>query len=78
MPLFTGTQQQYYDNSQSFTATANQTVFTLTFNPLPALETEFVVFVNGSQINSNTYSYSGTGSTAGQLTLPAQAEGNIV
>ena len=24
MPLFTGTQQQYYENSQSFTTTANQ------------------------------------------------------
>tara|TARA_R100000654_G_scaffold478_4_gene1736 strand:- start:6921 stop:8024 length:1104 start_codon:yes stop_codon:yes gene_type:complete len=79
MPLFTGTQQQYYDNSQSFTATANQTVFTLTFDPLPAIETEFIVFVNGNQINSNTYSYAGnTGGTAGQLTLPAQAAGNIV
>lgn len=78
MPLFEGTQQQYYNNSQSFTATANQQVFTLTFNPLPTSEVEFDVFVNGIQINSNTYSYAATGGNAGQLTIPAQAAGTIV
>ncbi len=75
MPLLEGTQQQYYENSQSFTATAGQTDFTLTFSPLPTLEAEFDVFVNSNQINSNTYSYN---NSTGVLTLPAQTVGNIV
>ena len=55
MPLFEGTQQQYYNNSQSFTATANQQVFTLTFNPLPTSEVEFDVFVNGIKLTDSEF-----------------------
>ena len=61
MPLFEGTQRQYYDASQSFTtsnAQASSGVYELTFNPLPSAETEFEVYVDGVERNSNTFSYS--------------------
>ena len=62
MALFTGTQQQYYNNSQSFTGDGSDVTFTLTFNPLPTAETEFNVYIDTLQQNSNTYAYNaGTG-----------------
>tara|TARA_R100001594_G_scaffold48818_1_gene81706 strand:- start:471 stop:1547 length:1077 start_codon:yes stop_codon:yes gene_type:complete len=73
MPLFNITERQYYENSISFTATANQTTFELTFNPLPTAETEFEVFVNDVELNSNQFSYSSP-----NVTLPAQAAGAVV
>jgi len=64
MPLLLGTQQQYY-GSESFTATAGQTAFVLTFpkdnigvnnNPtMPLLSSEFSVAVNGVAITTFTY-----------------------
>ena len=57
MALFQGTQQQYYDNSQTFTGNGSLTAFTLTFSPSPTLESEFEIFINGVEQNSNTYSY---------------------
>ena len=72
MPLFNITQQQYYDNSQSFTQTnAANTVFTLTFNPLPAGEADFDVFVNGTEVNGNTYVYDASAGTITFDTAPA-------
>ena len=62
MALFTGTQQQYYHHAQSFTGDGSDVTFTLTFSPLPTAETEFDIFIDEVQQNSNTYSYnSGTG-----------------
>tara|TARA_R100000152_G_scaffold18210_1_gene9964 strand:- start:270 stop:1352 length:1083 start_codon:yes stop_codon:yes gene_type:complete len=72
MPLFTGTQRRYYDNSQSITATAGQTAFTFTFNPAPVNESDFDIFIDGSEVNPNLYTYSnnvvtfGSGRTAGE------------
>ena len=64
MPLLLGTQQQYY-GSESFTATAGQTAFVLTFpednvgvnnNPtMPLLASEFSVAINGVAITTFTY-----------------------
>ena len=73
MPLFNITERQYYENSISFTATANQTTFELTFDPLPTAETEFEVFVNDVELNSDQFSYSSP-----NVTLPAQAAGAVV
>ena len=55
MPLFEGTQQQYYDNSQSFTGDGSATTFTLTFNHLPADEANKRVFISGTQVLHTTY-----------------------
>ena len=57
MSLFTGTQRQYYDNSQQRTASANQTAFTFNFSPAPASASDFDIFVNGSEVSASTYSY---------------------
>ena len=64
MGLFTGTQEAYYNQSQSTWSTepdGSQTTFTLTvsyFDPLPTLETQFNVFIEGTQISSSNYTYS--------------------
>ena len=80
MPL-EGTQQQYY-GFQSFTATAGQTAFTLTFpntsiggniNPtMPQLSGEFNVTINGVLTSSWTYAvptitYTGAALSAGDV-----------
>ena len=57
-------QESYYNASQSSWSTApngSQKTFTLTttyFSTLPTLETQFDVFINGTQISSSNYSYS--------------------
>ena len=64
MGLFTGTQEAYYNQSQSAWSTApdgSQLTFTLTtayFSTLPTAETQFNVFVDGTQISSSNYTYS--------------------
>jgi len=76
MPLFTGTQRQYYDASQTLVSTGAAALPALTFDPLPALETEFEVFVDGSELNSNLYSYV---ANTGVITMaPALASGTSV
>lgn len=73
MGFITQTHYQYYNNSQEFTATANQTVFALTFDPQPSAESEFIVRVDGSEIDDNLYTYSSpnitfsSGRTAGEV-----------
>jgi hypothetical protein len=57
MAFITETAYQYYNTSQKFTATASQTDFTLTFDPLPTAKSKFVIFVNNSEIDDDLYSY---------------------
>jgi hypothetical protein len=73
MPLFTGTHQQYYENSNSFTTTANQAnssghadegKYVLGFSPAPTAEEFFIVYVNGTEVSSGTYTYATAGSPA--------------
>lgn len=64
MPLFQGTQQQYY-GQQSFTASANQTAFVLTFPAdqtllnnlatMPVTAGDFTVSINGTNTTAFTY-----------------------
>ena len=76
--LGTTTEQSYYSQSQSFTATSSQTRFILTttfFPTLPTAETQFDVFADGVQVSSSLYSYSSpnldfsSGRTAGEIIL---------
>ena len=68
--LGTTTAKQYYNSSQEFTATASQTEFVLTVASLPALITDFLVFVDGTEVNPSTYAYAGpTGGNAGKITF---------
>ena len=69
MPLFTGTQQQYYENANQFTvdSTINSNSYvTLTFSPLPTTEADFDVFVNSDQLGASSYSYNNSN---GRLTF---------
>ncbi len=84
MPLFEGTQQQYY-GSQSFTASNNQTAFVLTFpnndtiqntlGTMPVSAGEFTVSVNGTAVTNfsydpNTYTVTlGSAASAGDAVL---------
>jgi len=79
MPLFTGTQQQYYNNSQSFTGDGSATAFTLTFSPLPTSINDFKVYFNGSEVNTNLYDGTPYNSSTGVLTFDsAPADGVII
>lgn len=78
MALFKGTQQQYYDNSKTFTGNGSTTAYVLGFSPAPTLESDIEVFVDGTEQNSNTYVYSSgtltfdTAPTNGALILVRQ------
>ena len=71
--LGTTTEQSYYSQSQSFTATSGQTAFILTktyFPTIPAAVTDFDVFVDGTLISRTAYdgtSYALSGSGANQV-----------
>jgi hypothetical protein len=79
MPLFTGTQQQYYNNSQSFTGNGSITAFTLTFSPLPTNVNEFKIFVNGSEINTSLYDGTPYNVNTGVITFDtAPANGAVI
>ena len=64
MALLTKTQESYYNASQSAWSTepnGSQLTFTLTtsyFSTLPTAETQFDVFIDGTQVSSSNYSYS--------------------
>jgi hypothetical protein len=85
MPLFTGTQEQYYANQQTF-SNANGSItgsggeFTLNFNPLPATEADFQIFIDDVEQNTNTYVYSVPGgSNPGRIVFDtAPADGSII
>ena len=58
--LGTTTQESYYNQSQSFTGNGSAFAFTLNtlhFNPLPATESAFEVFINNTLIDPDNYSY---------------------
>ena len=71
--LGTTTEQSYYSQSQSFTATSGQTAFILTktyFPTIPAAVTDFDVFVDGTLISRTAYdgtAYALSGSGASQV-----------
>ena len=71
--LGTTTEQSYYSQSQSFTATSGQTAFILTktyFPTIPAAVTDFDVFVDGTLISRTAYdgtAYALSGSNANQV-----------
>ena len=77
MGLITQTHRQYYNNSEQFVATSNQTVFTLTFDTLPSAESEFIIRIDGSEIDDDLYTYNSgngqitfsSGRTAGEIVL---------
>ena len=72
MPLFTGTQEQYYLNQQTInidSTIVSNSYYVLNFDPLPTDENQFQVFVNNEEISNTAYTYTATGSNAGRLTF---------
>ena len=79
MGFINQTQYQYYTPGQKFTATANQTEFLLTLDPLPTSKSKFIVFVNGTEVDDNLYNYSQTGSNAGKIIFTSgRSAGDII
>ena len=79
MGLITNTHFAYYNNSQKFTATASQTEFLLTLDPLPANESEFIIRIDGSEVDDDLYNYSSTGGNAGKVIFTAgRTAGEVV
>tara|TARA_B100000768_G_C11283031_1_gene379851 strand:+ start:2176 stop:3342 length:1167 start_codon:yes stop_codon:yes gene_type:complete len=65
MPLFNGTQQGYYEQSQSFigAGAGNLTVGPVTtaaFATRPTQQVDIIIFINNVEVNKNSYSYNGT------------------
>jgi len=76
MGLLTQTDFQYYNNSEKFTATASQTVFTLTFDPLPSAEADFLLFIDDVEAADSLYTYN---SSNGQITFSSgRTAGEII
>lgn len=75
MGLITETNREYYNLEQTFTGTGVQTDFILTFDPLPTSESDFKVFIGGSEQATSTYVFpkSGTSNTIAFDTAPADA-----
>ena len=79
MALINQTHYQYYTPGQKFTATANQTEFLLTLDPLPTAESKFIVFINNIEVDDDLYTYSQTGGNAGKVIFSAgRTVGDIV
>lgn len=57
MGLINQTARQYYSVSEIFIANGTDVSFTLTFDPLPSLKTDFVLFIDGEEIDDSNYSY---------------------
>ena len=61
MALLAKTQESYYNLSQSFSGNGSTKIFALTtayFSTLPTAETQFDVFIDGTQVSSSNYTYS--------------------
>ena len=72
MPLFTGTQRQYYDNSYQVTVDStivSNSYITLPFDPLPNSTADFVIYVNGSEIAVSTYDATPYNNSTGRVTF---------
>ena len=79
MGIINQTQYQYYNTGQKFTATANQTEFLLTLDPLPTSKSKFDVFINNTEVDDDLYSYSQSGSNAGKVIFSAgRAAGDFI
>lgn len=67
MAFINQTNYQYYTPGQRFTATADQTEFLLTLDPLPISKANFIVLVNDQEVDDNIYNYSASGGDAGKV-----------
>jgi len=57
MGLITQTAKEYYTVANNFTGDGSNKNFTVTFDPLPAVENDFVVYQAGNEIDDDQYTY---------------------
>ena len=85
MPLFTGTQQQYYTNTLTFNGDGSATAFDLNtdangagFDPLPATIADFNVFFDGVEQSSALYDATPYNAATGILTFDSAPANGVV
>ena len=78
MPLFTGTQQQYYNNSWTQTGNGSTTAYTLPFNPKPASVSDFRVFFDEVEQSPALYDATAYNSTTGVVTFDSAPANGVV
>ena len=57
MGLITQTAKEYYTVANNFTGDGSNKNFTVTFDPLPAIENDFIVYQAGNEIDDDQYTY---------------------
>ena len=57
MGLITQTAKEYYTVANNFTGDGSTVNFTVTFDPLPSAESEFIVYQAGNEIDDDQYIY---------------------
>ena len=85
MPLFTGTQQQYYTNTLTYNGNGSATAFDLNsdinlagFDPLPAYVADFTVYFDGTEQSSTLYDATPYNSSTGILTFDSAPANGVV
>ena len=85
MPLFTGTEQQYYTNTLTYNGDGSDTTFDLNtdingagFDPLPASASDIQVFFNGVEQSSALYDATPYNATTGILTFDSAPANGVV
>ena len=57
MGLITQTAKEYYTVANNFTGDGSNKNFTVTFDPLPSTENDFIVYQGGNEIDDDQYTY---------------------
>ena len=71
MGLITQTAKEYYTVANNFTGNGSITEFTVTFDPLPLIENEFIVYQAGNEIDDDQYTYAANTGVITFTTAPA-------
>lgn len=71
MGLITQTAKEYYTVANNFTGDGSTTTFTVTFDPLPSAENDFIVYQAGNEIDDDQYTYAANTGVITFTTAPA-------
>ena len=70
MGLITQTAKEYYTVANNFTGDGSTVNFTVTFDPLPSAESEFIVYQGGNEIDDDQYTYNSSTGVVTFTTAP--------
>ena len=70
MGLITQTAKEYYTVANNFTGDGSTVNFTVTFDPLPSAESEFIVYQAGNEIDDDQYTYNSSTGVVTFTTAP--------